>query len=396
MKILNWEKFLEGVSIENNKFEYYLPTYEEAREICDTHDNFIFYESKQKIQGFDVSIFNYRLAFQSHFTNPIEGKDIKAHEMRGLTFVFNSDGTIFNRFLLLDKFFNVDQTPCSMYSILKDYKIKNIFNKEDGSIASFIKLPNGNVVGKSKTSFESDQAIGIQKIYDEDKNIQRFVNWSLDNEIMPIFEYVSPQNRIVLSYTNTKLILLRMRDNKTGEYLDINNFSKELDGISVVESEDGHTLDDLIELSKITQDKEGWVVQFQNGKMAKIKTDWYRSLHGIFMDEINRENSLIKLIVNETIDDVLPQIDAVKREEIKELIDKVNNYIKGVSNEVDNLVSKYNGSRKDFAITYIKHPLFPIAMGAINGKDKMDSIKNRILVETKDLLRARKWIEKNL
>lgn len=32
----------------------------------------------------------------------------------------------------------------------------------------------------------------------------------------------------------------------------------------------------------------------------------------------------------------------------------------------------------------------------INGKDKMDSIKNRILVETKDLLRARKWIEKNL
>ncbi len=396
MKILNWEKFLEGVSIENNKFEYYLPTYEEAREICDTHDNFIFYESKQKIQGFDVSIFNYRLAFQSHFTNPIEGKDIKAHEMRGLTFVFNSDGTIFNRFLLLDKFFNVDQTPCSMYSILKDYKIKNIFNKEDGSIASFIKLPNGNVVGKSKTSFESDQAIGIQKIYDEDKNIQRFVNWSLDNEIMPIFEYVSPQNRIVLSYANTKLILLRMRDNKTGEYLDINNFSKELDGISVVESEDGHTLDDLIELSKITQDKEGWVVQFQNGKMAKIKTDWYRSLHGIFMDEINRENSLIKLIVNETIDDVLPQIDAVKREEIKELIDKVNNYIKGVSNEVDNLVSKYNGSRKDFAITYIKHPLFPIAMGAINGKDKMDSIKNRILVETKDLLRARKWIEKNL
>jgi T4 RnlA family RNA ligase len=396
MKILNWEKFLEGVSIENNKFEYYLPTYEEAREICDTHDNFIFYESKQKIQGFDVSIFNYRLAFQSHFTNPIEGKDIKAHEMRGLTFVFNSDGTIFNRFLLLDKFFNVDQTPCSMYSILKDYKIKNIFNKEDGSIASFIKLPNGNVVGKSKTSFESDQAIGIQKIYDEDKNIQRFVNWSLDNEIMPIFEYVSPQNRIVLSYANTKLILLRMRDNKTGEYLDINNFSKELDGISVVESEDGHTLDDLIELSKITQDKEGWVVQFQNGKMAKIKTPWYLERHSL-MDKVDRENTLIKMIVEENIDDVIAQLseDSPRRLEIRELSSIINSYIKKTSDRVDDLLLNYSGSKKDFAISYRNHKLFPIAIGVIGGKDKMEMIKNRILSDTRNLMDARKWIKEN-
>lgn len=386
-----WQFLLE----KNSKSEYYIPTYEEARLICDNNDNFIFYESKHNVDGYDISIFNYRLAFYSHFTNPVPNNpEITAHEMRGLTFVFNSDGTIYNRFLLLDKFFNVDQTPCSMYSVLKGYKIKNIYNKEDGSVASFIRLPNGRVIGRSKAAFSSDQAIEIQKIYDEDTNIQRFVNWCLDNEIIPIFEFVSPKNRIVLPYANTKLILLRLRDNKTGEYLDIDDYSSHYDGISVVESDSGKTLEDLIDLKKVTQDKEGWIVQFENGKMAKIKTDWYLERHRLYTDELNRENSLIKLIIDGTIDDIFPQISEDKKQEIESIIDKVNGYILDTSKKVDELLKEYDGSRKDFAIKNNKHPLFSIAMGVINGKDKLEMIKGRILSDTKDLMMARKWLEK--
>lgn len=386
-----WQFLLE----KNSKSEYYIPTYEEARLICDNNDNFIFYESKHNVDGYDISIFNYRLAFYSHFTNPVSNNpEITAHEMRGLTFVFNSDGTIYNRFLLLDKFFNVDQTPCSMYSVLKGYKIKNIYNKEDGSVASFIRLPNGRVIGRSKAAFGSDQAIEIQKIYDEDTNIQRFVNWCLDNEIIPIFEFVSPKNRIVLPYANTKLILLRLRDNKTGEYLDIDDYSSHYDGISVVESDSGKTLEDLIDLKKVTQDKEGWIVQFENGKMAKVKTDWYLERHRLYTDELNRENSLIKLIIDGTIDDIFPQISEDKKQEIESIIDKVNGYILDTSKKVDELLKEYDGSRKDFAIKNNKHPLFSIAMGVINGKDKLEMIKGRILSDTKDLMMTRKWLEK--
>jgi hypothetical protein len=43
----------------------------------------------------------------------------------------------------------------------------------------------------------------------------------LDNGIDATFEYVSPMNRIVLRHLQEELILLRMRDNKTGEYLDL-------------------------------------------------------------------------------------------------------------------------------------------------------------------------------
>jgi hypothetical protein len=65
--------------------------------------------------------------------------------MRGICFIFNTDGSLFKRFLLLEKFFNLNQVPESMYSIVKDYKIKAISNKEDGSndfICSITKWEN--------------------------------------------------------------------------------------------------------------------------------------------------------------------------------------------------------------------------------------------------------------
>jgi len=379
----------------SNAHSYYLPSYEEARLVCDTHDNFIFYETKHNVNGFDVSIFNYRLAQYSQFENPVPSRpDIKSFEMRGLTFVWNKDGSLFKRFLLLDKFFNMDQTPCSMYSIVKDFKIKNIYNKEDGSVASFIKLPDGSVAGKSKTSFQSDQAIEIQKIYDTDQDIRNFVDYCLDKDVNPIFEFVSPNNRIVVPYANTDLILLRIRDNKTGEYLDIDNYKDHLNGISVAESDSGHTLDSIKDAVVKMVNKEGVIVQFDNGKMVKIKSPWYCERHRLFTTELNRENTLIGLILDETIDDVMAQIEEpTKKLEIESLITIINKEIKKISDEVDELLKNYNGNVKDFALKYSKDKLFPIAVGVINGRDKIDLIKRRIKTNTKNLMAAKKWLD---
>jgi T4 RnlA family RNA ligase len=395
-KLLRYTQFITESKDDVQAHVYHLPSYEDCRAICDNHDNFIFYESKHKEDGFDVSIFNYRLATFQNFENPIPDRpEIKAYEMRGITFVWNTDGSLYKRYLLLDKFFNVDQTPCSMFSVVKDFKIKNIYNKEDGSIASFIRLPNGKVLGKSKTSFQSDQAIEIQKIYDTDPNIKEFVDFCMDQDIDPIFEYVSPTNRIVVPYANTKLILLRMRDNKSGEYLDINDYASHLDGVSVAASDEGKTLQDLVDLKSIVDNKEGWIVQFENGKMVKLKTQWYVDRHRLFTEDLNRENTLIGLILDETIDDVLAQIfEPVKKAEVEHTIEVVNKEIGKIAHQVDELMAKYTGDRKQFALTYQKHPMFPLAMGIINGKDKVDVIKQRLKLDTKNLLQARAWLNK--
>jgi T4 RnlA family RNA ligase len=395
-------KFSEYIT-ESSGHSYYVPSYDECRQICDANGNLLFYESKHKVDGYDISIFNYRLAQPANFETPIEGNSkIKAHELRGLTFVFNKDGSLFDRYLMLDKFWNMNQSPCSMYSIVKEYKIKSVYNKEDGSIASFVRLPNGRVIARSKTSFISEQAVEIQKIYDRWPNVRQFVNFCFDKNIVPIFEYVAPTNRIVVPYANTDLILLRMRDNRTGEYLDLADYSNRLDGITVSPSMD-HSLEELVELKDVIEGKEGWIVQFENGKMVKIKSKWYCDLHGLFTQELNRENTLISLIVDEKIDDIISQLgeESSKREEVDEISRIVNNEMSKVSNIVDGLIEEFlsdpNQSdhyrKKHFALKYRKNSYFGLVMTVVNGKDKMESIKFRIKEETKNLLQARKWLE---
>ena len=50
------------------------------------------------------------------------------------------------------------------------------------------------------------------------KEVKSLVDWALNNNIVPVFEYVSPNNRIVLRYPSEELILLRLRDNVTGKH----------------------------------------------------------------------------------------------------------------------------------------------------------------------------------
>ena len=126
--------------------------------MCNTIES-PFYETKIEIDKYKVSIFNYRLAQHNDFLQPLkDNSDKDALELRGITFIFNDDGSLFKRYILLEKFFNLNQVSTSMYSIVKNYKIKNINNKEDGSLVTFIKLPNGKVLGKTKMSFDNDQS----------------------------------------------------------------------------------------------------------------------------------------------------------------------------------------------------------------------------------------------
>jgi T4 RnlA family RNA ligase len=368
--------------------------------MCDVHDNLIFHESKHVVDGYDISIFNYRLAQFSNFVDPLgNGSEVTAYELRGLTFVWNKDGSLFDRFLLLDKFFNIDQTPCSLLSVVKNWEIDRIFNKEDGSIASFVKLPNGKVFGKSKASFISDQAIGSQKIYDNDENIRRVVNYFLDNDIAPVFEYVSPDNKIVLSYRDTKLILLQLRDNKTGEYLRIEDYSHILDGVSIV-PEEFHTLEELLELKETVVDKEGWVIQFKNGKMVKLKTVWYFNLHSLFTEELERENLILNMIFEDTIDDALSLLgedvtSTEKKKSISEIIDIVNFRIGLMVHDVERLLEDFDGDKKTFSLNHIKNPLFSFAIGVVNGRDLVEMITRFFHRKTSHLKDAQKWLDES-
>lgn len=382
MKILNYIEFLnESVSL--NK----IPTYEEAVEMCSGEDD-TFYESKYEVEGYPVSVFNYRLAQYKDFDMPIPSKpELKGFEMRGLTFVFNKDGSLYNRYVLLEKFFNLNQVPNSMYSIVKDYKIRYVNNKEDGSIATFVKLPNGKILGKSKMGFDNDQANGINKIYKNNPDVKSFVDWSLNNDIVPIFEYVAPHNRIVLRYSEEELILLRLRDNKTGKHIDIKEHLDKIGSIKIAPFEDDNTLDDLIEKSKTEVDKEGWIVQFDNDHMLKIKTDWYFQRHGLLTNDIYREHIIIGYILDDLIDDVIAQIPEDEKEahlRINKIISIVKSTLRDKVDEINLAYKEYveSGlSKKEYALKNKTNPNFPFVMNL----DKAEQLKKMSKEEILDI-----------
>lgn len=334
-----------------NKKMSELITYKQCVDLCNLVDS-AFYETKVNVEGFNISVFNYRLAQWSDFAKPFgEDSDISAYELRGLTFVFNEDGSLFKRYLLLKKFFNLNQVPETLYDVVKDYNVINVNNKEDGSLATFIKLPNGKIVGKSKIGFDNSQADGINRVYNDNEEIKNFVNDCLDNDIVPIFEYVAPSNRIVLRYMKEELILLKLRNNLTGEYIDTSE-------VNIKKAEfEYYTLDDIIELAKTVENKEGWVVEME-GIVLKVKTEWYRNLHGLLTDDLYRENILIKHILNDDIDDLIseiPEEDIESIDRIDRLVSVVKSYTKDRVEYLENEYNKYKGlSLKEYAVNHLK------------------------------------------
>lgn len=377
--------------------KYLIPTYEEAVAMTKMVDS-PFYETIKNIDGFSVKMFNYRLACNKDFTDKL------AREMRGISYVFNLDGTLFKTYILLEKFFNLNQVEWSMYSVVKDYRIKSVNNKEDGSIASFIKLPNGRVLGKSKMSFDSDQAIGINEIYNSNEDIKNFVDFTFDADITAVFEYVSPTNRIVLEYREEELILLKLRDNKTGKLLDISDYSDKLGNIKVAESEAITDLDTLIDIIKTQEDKEGFVIltEDKDGKdfSFKMKNKWYCDRHNLITNDLYREHILIAYVLDENIDDVIAQIPEYAVE-VRNRVDKIISVIKHVLAEkvldIDKSYSNFvalGSSQKEYALKYSRiDKNFSIVMSMANrGADSYDLAKDWLRDKTKKLLIARDFL----
>jgi len=67
----------------NSSVEYFIPTYEECLQICESNDNLIFFESHHNVDGYNISIFNYRLAQPKDF----EYEDIEISDGKNTIFI---------------------------------------------------------------------------------------------------------------------------------------------------------------------------------------------------------------------------------------------------------------------------------------------------------------------
>jgi T4 RnlA family RNA ligase len=248
-----------------------------------------------------------------------------------------------------------------MYDDIKDLEVVRVANKDDGSCIRFLIL-NGELVAKTKFSLEAEQTAMAMEVVNADANLKAFIYKTLELGLAALFEIVSPFNKVVLSYNETSLKLLQLRVEETGEYLDIYNHPLVAEyGLVTADQEPLHSLDEMFKMAGEIENKEGWVVTFANGKMAKVKTAWYMNLHGLLTDGL-KENKLVSKILNEEIDDVLAfiPVDAVEeREFINELTAVIVAHVNSVATKVFNTFNaEYKGDRKEFALKFRSDPLF--------------------------------------
>ena len=296
-----------------------------------------------------------------------------------------------------------------MLEDIQDKQIARVQDKRDGSVISFVKFPNGVVKAKSKMSFDSEQALSADAFYCSDKQssysgIAKFVDYCLNKNLVPIFEYTSPFNQIVLNYNDSELRVIQIRENETGRYLDIDETNTIIAQFNVKKADDYRLMPwhMLLEKQQTEENTEGWIITLEDGQMVKVKTAWYFAMHGL-TTEGTRENLLIETILEDRIDDVLSLIpDGEKKEFMIATVEKVSHKFNHLVTEYKFLrglyFNKFQEDRKEFALKYNKHELFGYVMRGLNSSFRdieqtaEQGVKSYLLAKTKSLTAAKEFL----
>lgn len=189
-----------------------------------------------------------------------------ATSARGHTFLINNNMVklVCNP---MDKFFEFGENPLARWEITDTFWSEcQVFEKHDGSLISTVWNPTGKLLLKSKTSFTSDQAVAATKWLSLPENTElfHFVQRKVRADKTVNFEWVAPDNQIVVRYSQPELKILNIRCNTTGAYEPFEN------ALPVINPE--------TEVKDLTN-FEGYVCHHPVHGFFKMKSDWYKHLH---------------------------------------------------------------------------------------------------------------------
>lgn len=353
----------------------------------DDNNTFFFVDTTSSMQS-KFRIFSYYIASYSEWLKP------DALECRGIMFELDDNNNPIRIAVRPPKkFFNLFENPFT--EDIKDDQVGLAFKKEDGSlISSFI--DKGEVFLKSKGSLFSQQVLDAQKwLYDERrKPLLECLKWYAENGITINMEWVSPDNRVVLTYEESRLIILNARNNITGEYIDLEDLVKDQTiNQYMVDNHPFETINELIEEVQELKDQEGYVVYDSKGAepVFKIKCPWYVHLHSV-KSSVSSDKNLWEAVAEGVSDDIkaLFETDKASLDRIAKFESIYKKQFSFVYKTAIDIYNKLRGnSRKDYAIesqsilNEMGYPqLFNIVMRLyLNGPDEsiVDLIKDHLV-----------------
>ena len=295
------------------------------------------------------TVINYVVAMADTFdmTGPDDLGGAIRRECRGI--IFDTEGKIMSR--PFHKFFNVNERDeTQSYILALDMLFEHvIMEKMDGSMIRPVRM-NGMVRLATKMGV-TDIAIEAEKLLSAEQ--YEWLDQVMLCNVTPIFEYIAPTNKIVIEYSQPKLVLLAMRNNISGNYY--MPHKTPFDIVPQYGSIDGN-LDEYIARARQQQGREGDIIRFADGHMIKIKNDWYVRIHKT-KDLIRAERNIADIIINEQLDDVLPLLDATDLATVRAYELRFDAAIENVVGRLEGLVTLarvfHGNNKKEVAINFI-------------------------------------------
>lgn len=322
------------------------------------------------------TVINYVVAMADTFdmTGPEDLGGAIRRECRGI--IFDTEGRIMSR--PFHKFFNVNEREETQTHLIDMSQPHVIMEKMDGSMIRPVRL-NGMVRLATKMGI-TDIAIESEKLLTSEQ--YEWLEDAMSDNLTPIFEYVAPTNKIVIEYSEPKLVLLAIRGNFSGKY--VMPTSSPFEVVPQYGSVECG-LSEYIARAREMSGREGDIIRFADGSMVKIKNDWYVRIHKT-KDLIRTERNIADIIVNEQLDDVLPLLDATDLAIVRAYEQRFDAALENVLGRLEGLVTLarvlHGGVKKDVAINFVPNLInkedASFIFSALDGKDLRELVIKRI------------------
>lgn len=301
----------------------------------------------------EIQIVNYMVNKPDTFFTGDEEVDAIRRECRGL--VFDSSGILISR--PYHKFFNVGENEKVSIDALRRMIDRPhwFMEKLDGSMVRPIQTSNGLKLG-TKMGF-SETALRAQAWMETatlSSQYAAFMQTCVESGLTPIFEWVSPEDRIVIDYGESCLYLTALRDNLTGLYMDyipMKNWATEANIPVVWADIVSGPLEDSLKKIRAEEGSEGYVIRFeQSGHMTKVKNEWYVTIHRS-KDIVSNERLVVKAILEDVVDDLKPLLLDTDLARVNEIENAVNEALLQHVRAYEYLVSEIGDmDRKTYAL----------------------------------------------
>jgi RNA ligase len=341
--------------------------------ITSIHSLLPFVEKKPEfvvIDKGDYTVIDYVYQDSNTFDEP------ELMECRGIK--FDRDGLIIAR--PFRKFFNYGEKG----SGLPIHRPHAITEKLDGSMIHPVRLGR-NLFFMTRKGHTDVARKAERYVMSSGLPYTEFCLAAIKDGWTPIFEYIGPDNRIVLRYEKPKLALLAMRHMVEGIIMNRMDMLHTTDMYKIpvasqvdlpLAADPKVSVDQFVRYTRALENAEGYVVYFDDGYMVKVKAEDYVLKHRA-LDDLGSKKKVVALCCQGFMDDVLPILSEADAAELLEFNDALQSEIRLMTLTAIGLAAMVEPvgvmTRKHFALDMAPQIkprwLAGVVFGFIDGKD---------------------------